>query len=50
MLKFIICDDNLSIMEKLSAMLNSLFIKHNFNAQISFTNRQRQRRLRLFIY
>lgn len=34
MLKFIICDDNLSIMEKLSAMLNSLFIKHNFNAQV----------------
>lgn len=34
MLNFIVCDDNLNIANKLSKMLESLFIKHNFDAQI----------------
>ena len=35
MLNFILCDDNKSIMQRLASMLNSIFIKHNFSAQIS---------------
>lgn len=34
MLNFVICDDNLNIANKLAQMLESLFIKHNFDAQI----------------
>ena len=34
MLNFIICDDNNTVSDKLSQMLESLFIKHNFDAQI----------------
>lgn len=36
MLNFIICDDNSNILDKLSVMLESIFIKHNFDAQIAF--------------
>ena len=35
MLNFVVCDDNLTIANKLVQMLDSLFIKHNFEAQIT---------------
>jgi len=35
MLNFVVCDDNTSIANKLAQMLESLFIKHNFEAQIT---------------
>lgn len=35
MLNFVICDDNLDILNKLSKMLESIFIKNNFDANIS---------------
>ena len=38
MLNFIICDDNIHILNKLSKMLESIFIKHNFEANIAFTS------------
>lgn len=34
MLNFVICDDNEVILNKLDKMLNSIFIKHNIDAQI----------------
>ena len=34
MLNFIICDDNDNILNKLAQMLESIFIKNNFDAQI----------------
>lgn len=36
MLNFIICDDNLNILNKLSSMLDSIFIKHGFDAHVAF--------------
>lgn len=36
MLNFVICDDNLNIMNKLESMLNTLFLKHDYEGQISF--------------
>ena len=38
MLKFVLCDDNEIILERLSKILESLFIKHNLDAEISFTS------------
>ena len=38
MLKFVLCDDNEIILERLSKILESLFIKHNIDAEISFTS------------
>jgi len=38
MLNFVICDDNLDILSKLSKMLESIFIKNNFDANISFVS------------
>ena len=38
MINFILCDDNESVLLKLSKMLESLFIKHNIEAQISFSS------------
>lgn len=35
MLNFVVCDDNPNILDKFSKMLNSIFIKHDFEAQIS---------------
>jgi DNA-binding LytR/AlgR family response regulator len=35
MLNFVLCDDNLNILNKLGSMLESLFIKHNYNATIA---------------
>ena len=36
MLKFCIIDDNLKVVNKLSSMLESIFINNNFEAEISF--------------
>jgi len=38
MLNFVICDDNLDILTKLSKILESIFIKNNFDANISFVS------------
>ena len=38
MLKFVLCDDNEMILERLSKMLESLFIEHNVEAEISFSS------------
>ena len=38
MLNFVICDDNLNILTKLSKMLESIFIKNNYDAQVSFAS------------
>ncbi len=35
MLNFVICDDNLIILDKLAKMLESIFIKHNYDANIA---------------
>ena len=36
MLNFVICDDNLHILDKMEKMLENIFIKHNFDAKVSF--------------
>lgn len=36
MFNFVLCDDNISIMNKLENILENLFMKHDFDAQISF--------------
>ncbi len=36
MLNFVICDDNLNILDKLEKMLESIFTKNNFDASVSF--------------
>ena len=36
MLNFVICDDNINILNKLSTMLEKLFLKHDYDAKISF--------------
>lgn len=36
MLNFVLCDDNLSILNKLENMLNTLFLKHDYEAKVSF--------------
>lgn len=38
MLSFALCDDNKSILDKLCKMLEALFIKHNFDAEIAFSS------------
>lgn len=38
MLSFVLCDDNKSILDRLSKMLESLFIKHNLDAMVSFAS------------
>ena len=38
MLNFVLCDDNEIILERLSKMLESLFIKHNIDAEVSFVS------------
>ena len=38
MLNFIICDDNLNILDKLKTMLENIFIKNNFEATVSYTS------------
>lgn len=36
MLNFVICDDNLSILDKFSKILENIFTKHNYDAKIGF--------------
>ena len=36
MLNFVICDDNLNILDKFSKILENIFMKHNYDAQIGF--------------
>lgn len=38
MLNFALCDDNESILTRLSKMLESLFIKYNFDCKVTFTS------------
>lgn len=37
MLSFVLCDDNSSILDRLYKILDSIFIKHNIDAEISYT-------------
>lgn len=34
MLNFVLCDDNASVLSRLSKMLESIFIRHNIGASI----------------
>mgnify|MGYP003377419109 FL=1 len=36
MLNFVICDDNLNILDRLGKMLESIFTKNNYNASVVF--------------
>lgn len=36
MLNFVLCDDNLNIVSRLESMLNTLFLKHDYEAQVGF--------------
>ncbi len=38
MLSFVLCDDNKAILDRLSKMLESLFMKHHLDAEVSFTS------------
>lgn len=38
MLNFVICDDNINILDKLSKMLENIFVKNNYEAEITFTS------------
>lgn len=38
MLNFVLCDDNLNILDRLENMLNNLFLKHDYDANIAFTS------------
>ncbi len=37
MLSFVLCDDNSSILDRLDKILDSIFIKHNIDAEVSYT-------------
>lgn len=38
MLNFVLCDDNSNILSKLASMLQNIFIKHDLQAEITFTS------------
>lgn len=38
MLNFVICDDNLNILTKLSKILENIFIKYNYDAKVDFVS------------
>lgn len=38
MLNFVLCDDNKYILDRLSKMLESIFIEHNIDAEVSFAS------------
>lgn len=38
MLNFVICDDNINILTKLSKMLENIFMKNNYEAEVSFAS------------
>ena len=37
MLNFVLCDDNKNILDKLSHMLENIFIQNDYNAKITYT-------------
>lgn len=43
MINFVICDDNLNVVKKLSSMLEAIFIKNNFDAQVVFSSNNAQK-------
>ena len=36
MIKFVLCDDNIQLLNKLKEMLESIFFKHDFDASVSY--------------
>ncbi len=38
MLKFVICDDNKSVLDRINSMLNSIFIKNDLNASVVYSS------------
>ena len=38
MLNFVICDDNINILNKLSKMLENIFVKYNYDAKVDFVS------------
>ena len=38
MLNFVICDDNLNILDRLKKMLDTIFCKNDFEAQVAFSS------------
>lgn len=36
MIKFVLCDDNIQLLNKLKEMLESIFLKHDFDASVSY--------------
>ena len=42
MLNFVVCDDNLNILDKLTKMLESIFVNNNFDAQVAFNSTDAQ--------
>ncbi len=36
MLNFVVCDDNLNLLDRLEKMLEAIFTKHNYNASVVF--------------
>ena len=38
MLNFVICDDNLNILDRLEKMLDTIFCKNDFEAQVAFSS------------
>ena len=42
MLNFVLCDDNLSLLNKLSKMLESIFVNNNYDGQVSFKSSDAQ--------
>lgn len=37
MLSFVLCDDNKNILDKLSQMLENIFLQNDYNAKITYT-------------
>ena len=37
MLNFVLCDDNKNILDKLSQMLENIFLQNDYNAKITYT-------------
>ena len=36
MLNFVLCDDNPNILDRLSQMLENIFVRYDYNAKISY--------------
>ena len=48
MLSFVVCEDNKSILDRLTKMLESLFIKHHIDAEVSFSSTDAKSTLEYF--